>query len=59
MHINHGYLLIYQVLSRYIEEKNGNKYLVFGSTDETKELLKNTQTFGMELKMKSKQKKWW
>ena len=26
--------------SRYIEEKNGNKYLVFDSTDENKELLK-------------------
>ena len=24
----------------YIEEKNGNKYLVFDSTDENKELLK-------------------
>ena len=24
----------------YIEEKNGNKYLIFGSTDENKELLK-------------------
>ena len=26
--------------SRYIEEKNGNKYLIFDSTDESKELLK-------------------
>ena len=26
--------------SRYIEEKNANKYLVFDSTDENKELLK-------------------
>ena len=40
-----------------IEEKNGNKYLVFDSTDEKKELLKNTQMFGVELKMKAK--RWW
>ena len=26
--------------NRYIEEKNGNKYLVFDSTDENKDLLK-------------------
>ena len=38
----------------YIEEKNGNKYLIFDSADENKELLKNTMTFGMELKAKSK-----
>ena len=25
--------------SRYIDDKNGNKYLVFDSTDENKELL--------------------
>ena len=37
-----------------ILKKNGNKYLVLDSTDENKELLKNTM-FGMELKMKSKQ----
>ena len=41
--------------SGYIEEENENKYLVFDSTDENKELLKNTRLFGMELKMKSKQ----
>ena len=38
----------------YIEEKGVNKYLVFDSTDENKELLKNTMMFGMELKTKSK-----
>ena len=32
----------------YIEEKVVNKYLVFDSTDENKELLKNTVMFGME-----------
>ena len=38
----------------YIEEKNENKYLIFGSADENKELLKNSMMFGMELKTKSK-----
>ena len=38
--------------SGYIEEKNGNKYLIFDSVDENKEVLKNTQMFGMELKTK-------
>ena len=36
--------------SGYIEEKNGNKYLILGSIDENKEVLKNTQTFGIESK---------
>ena len=34
----------------YIEGKNGNKFLLFDSTDENKEQLKNTKMFGMELK---------
>ena len=38
--------------SGYIEEKNGNKYLIFDSVDENKEVLKNMQMFGMELKTK-------
>ena len=38
----------------YIEEENENKYLIFDSTDENKELLKNTMMFGVELKTKSK-----
>ena len=38
--------------SGYIEEKNGKKYLIFDSVDENKELLQNTQMFGMELKTK-------
>ena len=43
----------------YIEEKGANKYLVFDSmelhsTDENKELLKNTMMFLMELETKSK-----
>ena len=36
--------------NEYIEEKNENKYLIFDSTDENKELLKNTMMFGVELK---------
>ena len=46
LHIDHA--------SGYIEEKNGNKYLIFDSADENKELLKNTMMFGMELRTKSK-----
>ena len=38
----------------YIEEKIRNKYLIFDSVDESKELLKNTTMFGMELRTKSK-----
>ena len=41
--------------SGYIEETNGNKYLIFDSVDENKEVLKNMQMFGMEIKAKSKQ----
>ena len=40
----------------YLEEKNGNKYLMFDSVDENKEVLKkNMEMFGMELKTKQKQ----
>ena len=39
--------------SGYIEEKNGNKYLLFDySVNENKEVLKNMQMFGIELKTK-------
>ena len=37
----------------YIEEKGMNKYLVFDSTDEYKELLKNYNDVLMELEIKS------
>ena len=37
----------------YIEEKGVNKYLMFDSIDENKELLKNTMMFLMESKTKS------
>ena len=37
----------------YTEEKNGNKYLIFDDfVSENKDLLKNMQMFGMELKTK-------
>ena len=38
----------------YIKEEGANKYLVFDSTDENKELLKIVIMFGIELKTKSK-----
>ena len=40
--------------SGYIEEKGVNKYLVFNSTDENKELLKKYNDVLMELETKSK-----
>ena len=49
--VNPLYLIIAHA-SGYIEEKGVNKYLVFDSTDENKELLKNTM-FLMELETKS------
>ena len=49
--VNPLYLIIGKV-DGFIEEKNGSKYLVFHSTDENKEVLKNTQNFGMGLKMR-------
>ena len=52
--VNALYLLINHA-SGYIEEKNGNKYLLFDSVDENKEVFKKTQMFGMELKTKYRQ----
>ena len=46
--VNPFYLLINHT-SGYIKEKGANKYLIIDSTDENKELLKNTTMFGMEL----------
>ena len=40
--------------SGYIKEINENKYLIFDSTDENKELLKNTMMFLMKLETKLK-----
>ena len=52
--VNPLYLLVNHA-SRHFEKECVNKYLIFDSTDENKELLKNTMMFGMELKTKSKQ----
>ena len=53
--VNPLYLIVNHA-SGYIEEKNGNKYLIFDdSVNENKALLKNTQMFGMEFKTKSVQ----
>ena len=51
--VNLLYLLVNHA-NGYIEEKSENKCLIFDSTDENKELLKNTIMFGMESKTKSK-----
>ena len=51
--VNPLYLIIDHV-NGYIEEKGRNKYLVFDSTGENKELLKNTMMCLMELETKSK-----
>ena len=51
--VNPLYLLVNHA-NGYIEEKGVNKYLIFDSTDENKELLKNIMMFGMELETKSK-----
>ena len=40
--------------SGYIEVKDANKYLIFDSTDQNKELLENIMMFGVELETKSK-----
>ena len=47
--------LIFNNVDGYIEESNGDKYLVFASTGKNKEALKNTQNFAVKLKTKSKQ----
>ena len=52
--VNPLYLMTGKVIG-HIEEKNGNKYLVFDSTDENKEIFKSPQNFGMELKIRLKQ----
>ena len=48
--VNSLYYIVGEV-DGYIEEKNGNKYLVFAFTDKSKEVLKNTQNFGTGLKI--------
>ena len=51
--VNPLYLLVNHV-NGYIEENGMNKYLIFDSADENKELIKNTMMFGMKSKTKSK-----
>ena len=48
--LNPLYLIIGET-DGHIEESNGNKYLIFVSTDKNKKVLKNTQNFGMDLKI--------
>ena len=43
--------MIHKVIA-HVEEKNESKPLVFDSTDENKEVLKNTQNFEVILKMR-------
>ena len=53
--MNPLYLLVNHA-NGYLEEKNGNKYLIFDdSVIGNKALLKKAQLFEMELKTKSKQ----
>ena len=53
--VNPLYLVIDHA-NGYIEEENGNKYLIFDSVDENKEVLKkNMQMFRTEFKKKEKQ----
>ena len=49
--VNPLYLIICEA-DGHIEEENGSKYLVFDSTDENKEVLKNTKNFRIGIKMK-------
>ena len=52
--VNLLYLIICKV-DGFIEEKNESRCLVFDSTDESKKVLKNTQNFGMGLKIRLRQ----
>ena len=51
--VNPLYLLV-QETDRFIEEKEGNKYLNIAFTESNSEVLKNMQEFGVELKIKLK-----
>ena len=54
--VNPLYLMIGKVIGHIecnsVEAKDKSKYLVFSSSNENKEKLKNTQNFGMLLKMR-------
>ena len=55
--VNPLYLLVNHVSGCIKEEEGVNKYMVFDSTDENKDLLKNTVMFGMESK-RNQNNKW-
>ena len=44
--VNPLYLMIGEVIG-HVKEKNGNRYLVFDSSDENEEVLKNPVNLGM------------
>ena len=44
--VNPLHLMIGEVIG-HVKEKNGNRYLVFDSSDENEEVLKNTMNLGM------------
>ena len=44
--VNPLYLMIGEVIG-HVKEKNGNRYLVFDSSDENEEVLKNPMNLGM------------
>ena len=44
--VNPLYLMIGEVIG-HVKEKNVNRYLVFDSSDENEEVLKNTMNLGM------------
>ena len=46
--VNPVYLMIGEV-NGFIEENNGNKYLIFASTDKNKKVLKSIKSFGTKL----------
>ena len=49
--VNPLYWLVHRI-DGFIEEKRGNKCLNIGFTDSNDEVLKNTEKFGVELKIK-------
>ena len=57
--VNPLYLMIGKVIGHIecnsVEAKNKSKYLGFTSSNESKEKLKNTQNFGIVLKMRLRQ----
>ena len=52
--VNPLYLRIIQPRG-YLEEENGNKYVIFDSVNENKDALNNNLKFGMDLKTKQRQ----